>query len=138
MEMLSTPSPFSTLPLATDEMAHLSPTSQTHLTDSVGTSAAEPFQILECPHAGCKRTFKREYNRTLHLKTHDQRTRKPFHCPYPNCNGLRFTRKHDLSRHTNKMHDGALNWSCDWCGERFTSSEVLVKHVRVHWQDANN
>ena len=60
-----------------------------------------PIRKYKCPI--CPRAFARQFNLKQHIQTHDPDRVKPHECTYNSC-GRRFSRKHDLVRHSQSIH----------------------------------
>jgi uncharacterized Zn-finger protein len=60
---------------------------------------------------------------------------KPFACDWPGC-GRPFDSNYKLQRHR-RCHTGERPFACDICDKRFTRSDKLREHQRLH-QRANN
>ncbi|CAG8543236.1 15378_t:CDS:1 [Racocetra fulgida] len=75
----------------------------------------------------CKRSFSRKFNMQSHLKTHDTDRVKPYACTYESCN-LRFTRKHDLKRHINGIHNEQKEFLCPHCNKNFSRKDAWKRH----------
>ncbi|RIB13760.1 hypothetical protein C2G38_1974440, partial [Gigaspora rosea] len=75
----------------------------------------------------CKRGFSRKFNMQSHLKTHDTDRVKPYECTYESCN-LRFTRKHDLKRHINGIHNSQKEFLCPQCNRNFSRKDAWKRH----------
>jgi hypothetical protein len=77
--------------------------------------------MIECPVAGCDKTFLKAYNLGSHLKVHSQV--KPFSCMH--C-GFAVKRKHDLRRHFRLVH-----CQCPTCMVTFDNPDELKAHVKL-------
>ncbi|TIA92964.1 hypothetical protein E3P99_00437 [Wallemia hederae] len=70
-------------------------------TSSSEESQSGPMRKYKC--SLCPRAFARQFNLKQHIQTHDPDRVKPHECTYNGC-GRRFSRKHDLVRHSQSIH----------------------------------
>lgn len=92
------------------------------------TSPLENSKIYYCTYPACQKA----YSKSSHLKAHLRRHtgERPFACTWPGCE-WRFSRSDELARHERK-HTGVKPFGCTICGKKFTRSDHLSKHVKIH------
>ena len=81
----------------------------------------------------CGKWFNESIKLNRHMLIHAGA--KPFACDWPGC-GRPFDSNYKLQRHR-RCHTGERPFACDTCDKRFTRSDKLREHQRLH-QRANN
>ncbi|TDL15495.1 hypothetical protein BD410DRAFT_732649 [Rickenella mellea] len=79
---------------------------------------------LSCLDFSCGRTFMSEYTRSLHMRTHQPKTRYP--CQM-GCSET-FSRQHDRLRHEVAKHGKQWEWPCTRCRQFFSSQATRDRH----------
>lgn len=81
----------------------------------------------------CGKWFNDSAKMNKHLVIHAGS--KPFACDWPGC-GRPFDSNYKLQRHR-RCHTGERPFGCDECGKRFTRSDKLREHQKLHLRDQN-
>jgi hypothetical protein len=84
---------------------------------------------FSCPFEGCECSFTMRNNMLAHFRAH---TRKDYVCNYPGC-GKAFSLAAVLCVHR-RVHTGEKPYTCqfDGCGKRFANSGAFARHRRIH------
>ncbi|XP_070551549.1 zinc finger protein 391-like [Ptychodera flava] len=96
------------------------------------TSLTKCLNIHRCPYERpfmcmeCGKSFKRNYNLTIHKRTHSRKL--PFTCHQ--C-GRKFTQTSNLNTHL-MTHSKTQPYTCKFCGKRFSRKGNLQRHLRIH------
>ena len=61
-------------------------------------------------------------------------SKRPFACTWPGCEWS-FTRSRNLARHERK-HTGVRPFECTICAKKFTRSDHLSNHVKIHFRSS--
>jgi uncharacterized Zn-finger protein len=95
-----------------------------------GSTACSPLspqpQRYFCKFLGCHKSFSRKFNLNAHLCCH--LPQKPFvcvECP------LKFSRRHDLTRHVKSKHFLKSYGPCRDCDAMFSRSDAYQRHLRL-------
>ena len=76
----------------------------------------------------CNFTTDDRSNLQKHKELH--KTVKPFVCKYDQCH-KRFTKKRDLKKHIERIHDDDDKYQCSYCRQKFRSNKDLEMHSRT-------
>ncbi|KMU81834.1 hypothetical protein CISG_02850 [Coccidioides immitis RMSCC 3703] len=80
---------------------------------------------FECPKCGMQ--FTRNSNCKSHMKIHDPDRKYPHKCTFGQCT-KQFSRKTDLTRHVDSVHEKLRRFGCSECGHRFARQDTLRRH----------
>ena len=80
----------------------------------------------------CGKWFNDSLKMNKHLMVHAGS--KPFACDWPGC-GRPFDSNYKLQRHR-RCHTGERPFGCDICGKRFTRSDKLREHQKLHLRES--
>ncbi|KAK2808611.1 hypothetical protein FQN50_004474 [Emmonsiellopsis sp. PD_5] len=89
------------------------------------SSAAKKYSCVQC---GMQ--FTRNSNCKSHMKIHDPNRKFPHKCTAGQCT-KKFTRKTDLDRHVNSVHEKRKVFPCNQCDASFSRTDTLRRHREV-------
>lgn len=107
-----------------------------HICDECGKQLATKFSLdrhklchqppsLSC--VVCDKTFREEWARKRHLKTHSADGT----CVCPTCGNV-FSSQFCLNRHEKSVHQEKKDHQCDQCNARYSRKDALQIHVNGH------
>ncbi|CAH7667655.1 zinc finger protein 37 [Phakopsora pachyrhizi] len=82
----------------------------------------------KCQHPNCGKSFALQSALTIHSRTHSGL--KPFRCHFEGCKAS-FSESSNLSKHL-RTHTGVKPFECERCGKRFSRSDQLIRHKKIH------
>lgn len=105
-----------------------------HSIDDLGSSSEsnkgpkKRSKHFRCEYSSCDRRFTSEYTRKVHMKTHEPKAKKAFHCTM-GCSEV-FSRQHDRFRHEVIQHGKVCEYVCaeSTCRRYFSSARMLENH----------
>eukprot|EP00761_Pharyngomonas_kirbyi_P010413 gb/GECH01010433.1/.p1 GENE.gb/GECH01010433.1/~~gb/GECH01010433.1/.p1 ORF type:complete len:196 (+),score=14.65 gb/GECH01010433.1/:1-588(+) len=89
------------------------------------TEPRTPSDFLLCPVTSCNKSFKRESELRIHLRTHTGE--RPCVCQ---C-GRKFATRSNLQRHQ-RIHTGEKPYDCPYCCKSFSQSSHRKRHMLIH------
>ncbi|EIW83757.1 hypothetical protein CONPUDRAFT_163061 [Coniophora puteana RWD-64-598 SS2] len=79
-----------------------------------------------CLDPSCPRRFANQYTLQLHMTTHQEIRKEPYHCEM-GCSET-FSRQHDRLRHEVARHGRVSEWTCNRCRHVFSTQSTRNKH----------